>query len=269
MRYVREGAVALAASLAALSTGTCYAQAERGIAWDVTGGVQHRELREHAMAGRPPVTESGPMARLQITGRPLGATWRGFEGHVALAHGRLEYDGRSQAGAPLSTHTRHTDAEAGVSWSAWEAQRWGQLRIGADWLQNRRAIAATPTVAGLVERSSWLMPGVTWRSPEFGAAGLTFGAQARWRASVYQRLDVDYSGVFDESSLDAGRRQEAALAVSARAPGTPWTWSFEWRHAWQKASEVSPLYRGGAPVGTVVQPELRVRDLGVYLTRSF
>lgn len=240
------------------------------VQWDVSAGVRQRTLSEWSDRGTRLLTEKGALARLQLDAQVAapGSPVLGLE--AAVADGRLDYEGRTQAGVPLATSSRHRERELVLRWRPLPPAAWGETWLGLGWLHMRRAIASSPMAGGLTETSSLVMPAIRWRSPAFKLpqGGTEFRLEAEWRASARHRLEVDYLGVFDNSSLRGGRRSEGALRLTASA-AQDWRWTLEWRHARQSASESAALYRRGVPVGSVRQPRLQVDDLTVSLTRRF
>ncbi len=211
------------------------------------------------------------MGRLQLSATLADPGWPVIAFEAAASHGALDYDGQTQSGVPLATTTRHTDLELGAHWRPLPAGAWGEVWLGLDWLRARRSIASSATAGGLDETSSLLLPGIRWRGPAFTialAGGTRFNVETQWRTSARHRLDVDYLGVFDNSSLRGGRRSEIALGLSASTSGA-WRWNLEWSHTRQAASSSSPLYRGGALIGSVRQPRIRIDDVSLSLTRRF
>jgi hypothetical protein len=257
-----------AAALFACAAGAAAAQAAAPVTWDLSGAVRYRSLTESSSAGRL-VKETGPMARLALDAQLNAAGWPVLALGAAIAEGRLDYEGRDQSGQPLDTKTRHTDREFDLRWRPVTAS-WGELWLGVGWLQNRRNIASTTVAGGLVETSSFVMPGIAWRSAPFTPGGMTVPLQfeARLRASARHRLDVDYLGVFDESHLRGGRRNELTLGLGS-APSTGWRWNVDWTHSRQSASADAALYRAGATVGTVRQPRIRMDDLTLSIAQRF
>jgi hypothetical protein len=240
-------------------------------AWQWEATAAQRTLIERDASGARLLKESGPLARLRITARPNWAPVGRIEFDAALAHARLDYDGRTQAGAPLTTHSRHDEVEIGLRWRPSQAYAWGVPSITFDGLRFRRAIEATPTVGSLVETSTMWMPGVAWSSPAWAlnAAGDTsLSFRAQWRTSVHHHVDVDYAGLFDPSSLHGGRRDEASLAAVVSTQ-TGWSLALEWHRARQAQSASTAISRGGIAVGTVLQPRIAIDDVGLTLSRSF
>lgn len=238
-------------------------------AWQWEATAAQRSLVERDAGGRQLLKESGPLARLRITARPSWAPAGRLEVSAALARARLGYEGRTQAGAPLATATRHLEAEAGAAWKPARPSPWGEPAITLDALWFRRSISASADAASLEERSTLWMPGVAWTSPAWPTAGgATLALQARWRTSVHHRLSVDYAGLFDPSSLRGGRRNDVSLEAKALA-ANGWSFSLEWRRVRQAQSAASTISRGGVPAGTVHQPRLAIDDIGLKAARDF
>jgi hypothetical protein len=184
-----------------------------------------------------------------------------------VAHAQLDYAGHTQAGAPLSTTSRHDELEAGARWAP-SAFAWGEPALTLDGLRVRRAIAATSPASALTETSTLWLPGVAWTSPTWTAGGAQWSLRAGWRASVSHHLHVDYAGLFDASSLAGGRRSEAMLGASATWPGG-WSLSLEAHRSRQQASAMVPLSSGGVVAGTVRQPRIAIDDAVLALSRRF
>jgi hypothetical protein len=255
---------------AAACAATPHAQAV-DVHWQAGAEVRHRTLTEWTDSGARLLTERGPVERIDSSAT-LGRT----EGPAlmvrgALAHGRLAYEGQNQGGVPLASTTRHSEWEAGVHWRPVTASAWGEIWLGADWLRQRRDIASTPVAGGLDETSMLVLPGVRWRSAGFSIpaiAPLKFQLEAQWRTSARHRLSVDYLGAYDTSAFDAGRRDETALRFMATSPGG-WRWTLGLDSARQSASNAAVLRRGGAPVGSVREPAIRIDDFSLSVAREF
>lgn len=260
-----------------MAAGLCWAAttaaAAQGLQWTGEAGIAHRRLVEYNAAGRSIVTETGPMASAKL-GAALGLEGGGrVQGELALAGGRLDYDGMTQAGASLASRTAHRDAGLTAFWQPWPAAEWGEAALGVRWLQQRRSIASTPAASGLRETSTLLMPGLRWMGPSWPMGRDT----SNWRVqlevqgwiSARHRLEVDYLGAFDVSSFRAGQRRELVVAGHLSTPGSPWTWTLQWAAVRQDASGLNTLRRNGAAVGTVQHPRLTMGDLSLRVSRSF
>ena len=192
----------------------------------------------------------------------------GLRVDLGVAGGELDYEGRTQSGEPLTTDTRHRDIDATLAWRPWPSASWGEAWLVLRAVQQRREIASTPTVGGLDETATLLLPGLRW-SHAFNAGSWNWRPSLELRTSVWHRLDVDYRGVFDSQDLQGGRRNELVLGVEAAAAASPWSWSLEWTRARQRASERDTLHRGGVAIGTVVQPRIEIDDVMLRVRRAF
>ena len=264
----QRGVAATALALSVLgSAGEAAAQAAVST-WDVSAGAMHRRLVERADDGRQLVKETGPMLRLSLAGQVNLSSGGALRGELAAAGGELDYQGRTQGGVPLNTDSRHRDLEATLAWRPFAPANWGEGWIVLRTLQQRRQIASTPTVGGLDETATLVLPGIRWVG-DFQAASWRLRPSFELRTSVHHSVDVDYRGVFDAQELDGGRRDELQLGVEASAAGSPWSWSLAWTRARQKASDTDTVRRAGVAVGTVRQPRIEIDDVMLSVRRSF
>lgn len=242
--------------------------AEPPVAWHWEATAAHRTLVERDAGGARLLRESGPLIGLRLTARPHWAAAR-VEFSAALAHGRLDYEGRTQNGAPLGTRSRHGEGELGLRWRPVQPFAWGEPSLSFDVSRLERRIAATPTTGALTETSTVWLPGVAWTTPSWAMTpGVAVSFHARWRASTHHRLDVDYGGVFDRSVIRGGRRDEVTLRANAALPGG-WALALEGHHVRQSPSAGADLLRAGALAGTVRQPRLSIGDVALKLSREF
>lgn len=260
----------LVPALVALGAGAACAQAPAApdVSWGVSAGALHRRLVERADDGSRLLTESGPMLRVGLDAEVRLANGGAVQAAFSVAGGRLDYEGRTQAGAPIATRTGHRDLAIELSWRPLAAASWGQGWLTLQGLQQRRQIASTATATGLHETSTLWMPGVRW-SYDGAAAGWRWQPSVALRASVHHDLDIHYGGVYDPSDLDGGRRRELALGLTASPAGSPWEFSVQWTHTRQVASARQPIRRGGVAAGTVRQPRVEIDDFGVQVRRTF
>ena len=259
------------AALCLVGWGAVAAAEPAPIEWAVSAGLRHRTLTEWSDTGSKLLTEKGPMGQLQLGAQVVAPAWPALEFEAAVRGGRLDYDGQTQAGAPVSTTSRHTDLELGAYWRPFPAAAWGEAWLGLDWLQARRDIASSSLAGGLNEKSTLVLPGIRWRSAAFGVphtGNAKFQLEAGWRTSARHRLEVDYLGVFDNSSFRGGRRNEITLGLNV-ATSDAWQWGVAWSRSRQSASNSVALFRGGALVGSVRQPRVKIDDLSLSLTRRF
>lgn len=263
----RAAAAALLASIAQVAAAQAPSPGQ-GWSWGASASLLHRQLEERTDAGTRLVRETGPMLRLAADATLGFAQGGALRADAGIAAGRLDYDGRTQAGAPITTHTRHRDLEFGLAWRPLAPAAWGEGWLVLRGLQQRRTIAGTARAGGLEETSTYWMPGVRW-THGFDAAGWRWQPSVELRVSAGHDLDVDYRGVFDRSDLRGGRRRDVVLAMEVSAPASPWQWGLEWTHVRQSASASQPLLRGGVRAGSVRQPKIRMDDLSLRVRRSF
>jgi len=241
------------------------------VSWQAAAEVRHRTLSEWTGNGARLLSERGPVARIDLSSTLGGPEGPAVLVHGALAQGRLDYAGQDQGGVPLATTTRHSEWEAGLHWRPASVSAWGEFWVGIDGLRQRRDIASTPKAGGLDETSTLVLPGVRWRSAVFAVApiaGLKFQLEAQWRTSARHRISVDYLGAYDTSAFASGHRDEAALRLIA-SNGSRWRWTLGFGRARQVASDTAVLRIGGAPVGSVREPAIRIDDLSLSVAREF
>ena len=267
-------AVLLAASWPARAQGDPAAQvlqpARPAVAASV--GLTHRKLVERAPSGARLLTEYGPLLHLQLEAeRPL-AEGRALALRGQFIGGELRYDGQTQAGVPLTTHTRHAEAGADLMWRPHAPAAWGEAWLTAGLLANRRAIRGTAAAGGLDEASTAALVGLRWRSPAFAPlARWNARVEAEARVSVWHRLDVDFFGVLDPTHFDGARKRLLTLRLLASPADSPWQVGLEWTGLDQPISKAVGVSRGGVPLPstTVRQPELSSRDITLRVGRSF
>ena len=259
-----------AAAWLALGAGAVCAQApaEPARHWGVSAEVLNRRLVERTDTGVRLVEETGPLLRLSLDGRLDLAGGGALQGKAAAAAGTLDYEGRTQAGVPLATDSRHRDFEAGLAWRPLPAAAWGEGWLVLRALQQRRHIVSTATARGLTERSDLLMTGLRW-SHAFDAAGWHWQPSLEISTSVRHQLQVEFGGIFDDATMRGGRRHEAVLDLQVSAPSSPWSFGLAWSHSRQSASSAQTLSRNGAAVGTVRHPRIDIDDVSLRVHRAF
>jgi hypothetical protein len=259
-----------AAALLATTAGAACAQtpAVDGPSWGVTAGVAHRRLVERAANGDRLLKESGPMLRLALDAQMRVGAGGALRAELGVATGKLDYDGQTQGGAPVSTDSRHRDLDFTLGYRPLSAATWGEGWLVLRALQQRRRIASTATVGGLDETSTLWMPGLRW-THTLDAGGWRVRPSVELRASVHHDLEIDYGGVFDASDLKGGRRREIVLGLDFTQAGSAWQWGIEWTRSRQSASPSQALHRGGIAVGSVRQPRVEIDDVTLRVRRAF
>ncbi len=233
-------------------------------------------LTELADDGRKLLSETGDVPQLKVVIRPDFTVWPAVELELALAGALLAYQGQTQAGAPLTTTSRHSDRSISGFWRPTEPASYGEWWVGMRWVHARRAIASKGSVGGITETSTMQLVGMRWKSPQMASniflraeQGLMFQLEGEYWQSMRHRLDVDYLGVYDASALHGGARQQMSLRATAWLSGSAWRWSVGWSRSRQRASDSSELLRGKIPIGLVRQPRLKQDDLSLMLLRTF
>jgi hypothetical protein len=229
-------------------------------------GLQWHELRERDAAGRTLVREQGWAPRLGVALSQRWADAWTLRGGLSGWSSRATYDGRSQGGVPIGSHTdtRAATLDAALLWQP-IASSTAQLEAGWQIEQFRRRIRGAGGYSGLDERLTqprWSL-GASWRS----GGEATIRAALLWgdRAPLSVRFDDD---LYDTAHLRSGRATGVALDAA-------WPLTRQWRIAASaEALSISrsldaPLTRGGAVVGTVSQPSWRRERVAVLLQRSF
>lgn len=247
------------------------AQAQDGAtSYDLSAGLVHRRLAEHTPSGGTLLAERGWLPQARGSATKVLPSGGAMAGALSLAGAPINYNGQTQAGAPLSTRTRQTELAADVLWRPLAPQAWGEAWVTAQWLLNRREIESTAGAGGLDETSRALLVGARWASPDFApAAGWRARVEADARVSARHRLDVDYRGLLDASSLTGARKHQWALRLVGRRGESPWSWEVEAARLTQGASDAVPVYRAGALFGTVRQPSLTIEDVALRVNRRF
>lgn len=228
----------------------------------------HRRLEERADSGARLLTESGPMLKLQVDAQWVLAGGGALRGQGELAAGRLDYEGRTQAGVPLATDSSHRDLALALAWRPLAPAGWGEGWLALRLLQQRRQIASTAAASGLRETSLLVLPGLRWNAG-FAAGNWRLEPSVELRVSLDHGLRIDYGGLFDDSDIEGATRREVVLGLAARPADSPWSFSLEWLHASQSASDRQSLYRNGVQVGNVRQPALRIDDFSLLARRAF
>jgi hypothetical protein len=261
--------IVLAPALLTLAGAACaQTPAASDWSWGASAGFAHRRLVERADDGSRLLQEAGPMLRLALDAQLRTAGGSAWRADVGVAGGNLDYGGQTQAGAPVSTSSRHRDIDVGMGFRPLPAANWGEGWLVLRVLHQRRKIASTATAGGLEETSTFWMPGLRW-THTLQPGSWRVRPSVELRASVHHDLEVDYGGVFDASSLKGGRRSELVLGVDFAQAGSPWEWSMAWTHSRQSASASQPLYRGGVSVGTVRQPRIEIDEIAARVRRAF
>jgi hypothetical protein len=225
----------------------------------------HREFTD---TGRQLLRESGTLPGWRIEGRGRHERWE-LSLQASHADGSLDYDGRTQAGAPLATTTDVRISEAGLRLlRSIDARQ--QIALGAGIAHRRwdRSIQPAGRIAGLDERyTTWLLSFES-RFSLVRSAAASLDLEFSLRQTRRPEVSVDFGGLYDNQSIALGRQTGMRLAAPAslalgrgsRLRLEPWVeyWGFD-----RSASQ--PLLRDGRRVGSVFQPTSDGRSLGAAL----
>ena len=230
----------------------------------IGGSALRFDFRELAASGAPLVRELGVLPGLVGgVGQSLGR-WRWSAG-LSYYSGAVAYDGQTQAGVPFDTTSdaalskvriralRLLDAEGhfaagfGLGYRRWQRHIRGRGAVGG---LNERFVAGDVSAQGRVS----LLRG--------DAATVDVDVQVAW--PLRPQVRIDFGGLYDTQTLALGPRLAWRVAVPASwamgprsrigvEPGLD-VWGFG-------RSNTEVLYRNGAPVGVVYQPQGRGYDL--------
>lgn len=198
-----------------------------GAVLEVAGGVEYFQWQEFRDSGSLLLEETGPRYFIEVAGtNDLDAAWQvDFGGR--LYSGRVEYDGQTMSGIPVTTDTDYNGARAELGFvrniDAGAVDALWQLRFALgleQWRRNLRDTTlpdATP-VSGYVERyyTSFARLGVSYH--QRGAWSLGAGVKAPF--NTREEVDVGTATVTlkpeGQLSLFAGAEVAIAPAMSVR-----------------------------------------------------
>jgi hypothetical protein len=185
--------------------------------------------------------------------------------------GRVDYDGQTNAGAPLKTKTDQAIIDVSASVGRWFAAPLQVMPyLGVGYWRWQRDILATAISSALSETYSWgyAFAGVRLTAVHRDRFDIDFDVRAI--RPIQPKIEVDFGGSFDRASLDLHSRTGWRVA-------TPVAWRFGstkslsvepfWERQELGRSANGLLKRGGAPVGTLFEPSSKSNNFG--LTVSF
>lgn len=247
------------AVLAAAQAVAAAAAEETPARWTLSLGgsslrVEHRELDDD---GARLLVESGTLPGVLATLRRDAGRWQGTV-ELGLHRGAIDYDGRTQSGAPFATRT---DREAwavrvGVMRQLDAAGRHA-LGIGLSQHRWQRRIRGRASVGGLDERTTFWTASVDARFGLVRAAAAAVDLELRVGRSFDAEVAVDAGGRFDRATLAPGDRWHARLSLPVGIPiGARSSLVVEpglerWRFG---RSGTEPLRSDGQTIGVVYLP---------------
>jgi hypothetical protein len=248
----------LLAAVASTHAGVATAQ-DPPAQWALSVGASalHFEYREYADDGTRLLLESGMLPGVvAVLGRTVGR-WQG-EVELAVHGGAVDYQGRTQSGAPFATRTDSDiwQARLGVMRRLDDA---GAHAVGIGLTRQRwqRGIRGRGGVAGLDERYTAWTASLEARFGVVRAADAWVDLDLRVGRTFDAEVAVDFRDRFDDQTLRLGDQWTARLALPLSFPAGERSrlvvepgfvrWGFG-------RSDTEPLRRDGRPVGTVHQP---------------
>jgi len=233
-----------------------------GAELEVAGGVEYFQWQEFRDSGSRLLEETGPRYFVEATGaNPLNTDWQvDFGGRFYF--GRVDYDGQTMSGIPVTTDTDYNGARAELGFvrniSAGPVDALWQIRFALgleQWRRNLRDTTlpdATP-VSGYVEHysTSFARLGVSYRQQ--GAWSL--GAGAKVPFNTREKVDIGTATVTLEPE---GQLSLFAVAEVAIAPAMS-----------VKIDYDSYRFAKSDPQAGYYQPEIRQDTLGIALLYRF
>lgn len=211
------------------------------------------DWREYTVSGTQLLREqgwlSGPFATVQVDCGP----WR-FHGGIVQRGGTRDYDGQTNTGVPLQTHSTmsQTQGHAQILWDTLP-----QWSIGArlEGVHIARDIASTSTVSGYPEYYDWTLAalGTQWRR-SLGTGVLSL--EGWWGQALESRLQAYLPGK-DKTTLGLGNISQTQAALrwrwgAERSWGGEVAWS--WRRLEMDQGPSSAVTSNGVLSGSARQP---------------
>lgn len=162
--------------------------AEPSLRWSVAAGTTYVDYREYGVDDQRLNHESGLLPGVRVALAGEWARWF-MRAQLAAFQNRITYQGQTQSGRPLQTHTNTRLQMATLQLGYWltAARSWGVFAhvAGQQW---NRQIQPTATVQGLSERYRWLEAG----------AGLQYRWQHPSRRAWWHGLRLAAFGIVDQ-----------------------------------------------------------------------
>lgn len=231
----------------------------------VSMSQRHVTNTEYDKARRQLVRETG-----WLPGAVLNAAFQvgrqNWFAEAEIYRGTIEYEGQTQAGAVAASSTAIGLATLRLGGSYAFGRNYSAL-ASIEWERSRRDILGIAGSAGLQEktRTGRLVAGAnkTWHPAAVGAVTVN----AAVVISSPERLQVGFSGLLDQASLETKRSQGIRIGAGIRPAFALWL-ELRSRFDWNKVprSNEAPVTLNGQFRGTIAQPEHEQR--AVTLTAS-
>jgi hypothetical protein len=190
--------------------------------------------------------------------------------------GSVRYDGHSLQGVQVHTRTdtklRDFSLRIGRRLATFPQSVTVEPYLGVGQQRWDRAIRSTPTVAGLSEIYRWEYALVGMSARFRPTNKMQWAVDLRVHRTVDPRLDIDFGGLFDNTSVKAQQRNGYRLSVSWQYQlqqniGMEIVPYYEW---WELGrGQVAPLRRDGQVVGSVFEPDSESQRVGLDLKIAF
>lgn len=237
--------------------------------WTLGPLVQTQQWREYDAEGRRLLREHGTLAGAWL-GAETQLAGAALDLRLELLRGRRDYEGQTNRGRPLQTHSaaRHLRARLGVGWqlpllpSHWHAEGWqAHGGVAIEQTVRHRRIADAGEVRGYAERyrQPLLLAGTQLRSPSGWQLSLDLGAgpDGQMRLRLPGR---------DQTPLPLGRTTLLRASVGSELGGHG-RWHWQLQHEWLQlqAGDPRPVTLQGVVVGSARQPRTRTQDWQLVL----
>lgn len=197
-----------------------HAREQDGLGLSLEGDLRHFDYREYGDQGNLLDRESGFLPGLRLGIDHFHGAWQ-VTGQLSYHAGGIAYAGQTNGGAPISTTTEqqlaNVELTAGHRFQSAQQIR-PTLYLGAAAHSWRRDIKPTYTasgmpVRGLLETYRWWRAFLGVRISGYKAFSIDWELDARLARIIAPRIEVDYSGLYDNSQLDLGERWGVRLAL--------------------------------------------------------
>lgn len=196
------------------------AQEQDGLNLSIGSDFQRFDYREYSDQGNLLDRENGMLPGLLIGIGCSQGSWQ-IAGQLSYHAGGVTYTGQTNGGAPISTTTdqKTIDVELRAGYRFQQAQQIRPtLYLGVANHFWRRDIQPTYTASGMPVRG--LQETYRWWQAFLGAtlsgyktSFIDWGLDARLTRIIAPKIEVDYSGLYDNSQLDLGGRWGFRLAL--------------------------------------------------------
>ena len=252
-----------------------HAQEQDRLSLSLEGDLQRFDYREYGDQGNLLDRENGFLPGLLFgIGRSLGP-WQ-IAGQLSYHAGGVTYTGQTNGGEPISTTTRQQIIDAELR-AGYQFRQMQQIRptlyFGAanhSWWRNIQPTytAFGMPVRGLLETYRWWQAFLGAKISIQKTSVFDWALDTRLTRIIAPKIEIDYSGLYDNPQLDLGERWGFRLALPM---------SYSMRHSVTLSIEPylekyalgrspsAPLTKQGIIQGTVFEPRSTGSNYGVLL----